>query len=146
MRYGSYIKGFLWFTLFVLLLLNGIAFMHAYRFTHFIDKPIERTSELLSTTDKVKLLFIGINNPKPKAKQVPKKPYKVISIHSNKKLECWLLEAKESKGTVALFHGYGGEKASMLDKAEAFLAMGYNTLLVDFMGAGGSDGVQTTIG
>lgn len=33
----------------------------------------------------------------------------------------------------------------MLDKAEACLNMGYNTLLVDFMGSGGSKGTQTTI-
>ena len=34
----------------------------------------------------------------------------------------------------------------MLDKAEEFLKMGYSTLLVDFMGAGGSEGNQTSIG
>jgi pimeloyl-ACP methyl ester carboxylesterase len=51
-----------------------------------------------------------------------------------------------SRGTVILFHGYGGEKSSMLDKSEIFLRLGYNTLLVDFMGSGGSEGDQTTIG
>jgi alpha-beta hydrolase superfamily lysophospholipase len=34
----------------------------------------------------------------------------------------------------------------MLDKADIFLDLGYNTLLVDFMGSGGSEGNQTTIG
>lgn len=34
----------------------------------------------------------------------------------------------------------------MLDKAEEFLKMNFNVLLVDFMGAGGSEGNQTTIG
>ena len=34
----------------------------------------------------------------------------------------------------------------MLDKTEEFLKMGYSTLLVDFMGAGGSEGNQTSIG
>lgn len=34
----------------------------------------------------------------------------------------------------------------MLDKAEIFLHSGYNTLLIDFMGSGGSEGNQTTIG
>jgi alpha-beta hydrolase superfamily lysophospholipase len=146
MKQRRYIKGVLWFLLVVFILLNGIAYMHAYRFTHFIDKPIQKTSEQLSSTDKLKLLFTGVSNPKPKAKEVPKQPYEVITIQSNKRLECWLLRAKEPKGTVALFHGYGGQKASILDKAEAFLQMGYNTLLVDFMGSGGSEGVQTTIG
>ena len=146
MRYNRYLRGFLWLLLLVFVLLNGIAFMHAYRFTHFSQKPVQKTSADPSGTDKLKLLFTGINNPKPKAKLRPHRPYEVITIQSNKKLECWLLKAEEAKGTVALFHGYGGEKASMLDKAEAFLSMGYNTLLVDFMGSGGSEGLQTTIG
>jgi uncharacterized protein len=34
----------------------------------------------------------------------------------------------------------------MLDKAEVFHQLGYHTLLADFMGAGGSEGIQTTIG
>jgi alpha-beta hydrolase superfamily lysophospholipase len=34
----------------------------------------------------------------------------------------------------------------MTDKSDAFIKMGYNTLLVDFMGSGGSEGNQTTIG
>ncbi len=61
-------------------------------------------------------------------------------------IECWSLKTDSSKGTVIIFHGYGGNKYSMLDKAEEFLKMGYNTLLVDFMGSGGSEGNQTTIG
>ena len=61
-------------------------------------------------------------------------------------MECWLLTADSSKGTVIIFHGFGGQKSSMLDKAEIFLKMRYSTLLVDFMGSGGSEGSQTTIG
>ena len=34
----------------------------------------------------------------------------------------------------------------MLDKAEVFRHQGFNTFLVDFMGSGGSEGNQTTIG
>lgn len=61
-------------------------------------------------------------------------------------LHAWLLKAEKSKGTVILFHGYGGEKSSMLDKAYVFLDLHYNVLLVDFRGAGESEGHQTTIG
>ncbi len=56
------------------------------------------------------------------------------------------MKTESSKGTVIIFHGYGGNKYSMLDKAEEFRKMGYSTLLVDFMGSGGSEGNQTTIG
>jgi alpha-beta hydrolase superfamily lysophospholipase len=65
---------------------------------------------------------------------------------SNKRLECWVIAADNPKGTVILFHGYGSQKSAMLDKAEEFLKLGYSTLLVDFMGAGGSEGNQTSIG
>ncbi len=34
----------------------------------------------------------------------------------------------------------------MLDKAEEFEKMNYKVLLVDFMGSGGSEGNQTTVG
>ncbi len=34
----------------------------------------------------------------------------------------------------------------MLDKAEVFQKLGYSVFLIDFMGAGGSEGNQTTIG
>lgn len=57
-----------------------------------------------------------------------------------------MLKADSPKGSVILFHGYGGEKSSMLDKADIFLRLGYNALLVDFMGSGGSEGNQTSIG
>lgn len=50
------------------------------------------------------------------------------------------------KGLVIGFHGYMDEKSSMLDRAEALLNMGYDVLLVNFMGAGNSYGSQTTMG
>ena len=56
------------------------------------------------------------------------------------------MKTENSKGTVILFHGFGGAKSSLLDKSEIFLESGYNTFLVDFMGSGGSNGNQTTIG
>jgi alpha-beta hydrolase superfamily lysophospholipase len=59
---------------------------------------------------------------------------------------CWSIKSENVKGTIILFHGFGGDKSSMLDKSEVFLGLGYNTFLVDFMGSGGSEGNQTTIG
>ena len=34
----------------------------------------------------------------------------------------------------------------MLTQSEAFTNLGFNTLVIDFMGSGGSEGKQTTIG
>lgn len=120
--------------------------MHAYKFTHFTNSSIERTSNKLSTLAKLKIIFTGVDNPRPVNKKKPGRPYQTIKIKSNKELECWLIKADSAKGTIILFHGYGGEKSLMLDKADEFLKLGYNTMLVDFMGSGGSEGTITTIG
>jgi pimeloyl-ACP methyl ester carboxylesterase len=129
-------------------LLNFVAFFHAYKFTHF-DATIKHKTQdpkKLSIGKKIQTIFLGIDNPRPENKIVPDSAFQTIRLKSNKIIECWLIRSAAHKGTVVLFHGYGGEKSSMLDKAEIFLNLGYNTMLVDFMGSGGSEGNQTTIG
>ncbi|WP_433780599.1 alpha/beta hydrolase [Flavobacterium anhuiense] len=132
----------------IFLIINVIAFIHAYKFTHFTESNSKKTAspEKLSSFEKVKTLFFGVNNPKPQNKKVPTQKYQTIKLKSNKKIECWLIKNQNSRGTVVLFHGYGGEKSSMLDKSNEFLKLGFNTMLVDFMGSGNSEGNQTTIG
>lgn len=146
-------KRILWLLLTAFLLLNVIAFFHAYKFTHFSNTDAEKTKspEQLSAFAKIKTLITGVNNPRPVNNPVDSGYHiETITLQSNKKIECWYIQAKadvdSSKGTVAIFHGYSGEKSSMMDKAEEFLKLGYNTLLVDFMGSGGSEGNQTTLG
>ncbi len=128
--------------------MNVVAVFHSYKFTHFADSKTEKTKDPkeLSTAQKIMTLVVGVNNPRPKNKTVPQTEYEVIKLRSNKEIECWSIKADNAKGTVVLFHGFGGEKSSMLDKSDIFLKLGYNTLLVDFMGSGGSEGNQTTIG
>jgi alpha-beta hydrolase superfamily lysophospholipase len=126
--------------------MNVVAFLHAYRFTHF-DHSAEKTKEdRLSFGQKVKTVLLGINNPRPRNIHFPDKPFEKIVLSSNKKIECWLIKRDSSRGTVILFPGYAGEKSALLNKAWVFRDLGYNTLLVDFMGSGGSEGSQTTIG
>jgi alpha-beta hydrolase superfamily lysophospholipase len=147
MNRKKFFKRISWGILFIFLLMNVVAFFHAYKFTHFSNTTQPKTkSEKLSFGGKVKALFFGISNPRPENKIKPQHPYETITLQSNKKIECWLIKADSSKGTVIMFHGYGGEKSSMLDKADEFLKSGYSTFLVDFMGSGGSEGNQTTIG
>lgn len=130
------------------LLMNVIAFVHAYKFTHFSDSFSEKTKspENLSVVEKIQTLVFGVNNPKPKSKKNPTQQFDVVKLKSNKEIECWFIKNQKPKGTVILYHGYGAEKSSMLDKSDAFQKMGFNTLLVDFMGSGNSEGNQTTIG
>lgn len=129
--------------------MNTIAIFHSYKFTHFADSKVEKTKtpKTLSTGQKISTLIFGVTNPRPENKKAPKvNTYEIIKLKSNKEIECWSIKAHNSKGTVVLFHGFGGSKSSMLDKSEIFLKLGYSTFLVDFMGSGGSKGNQTTIG
>lgn len=128
--------------------MNIVAIFHSYKFTHFIDSKIEKTKDpkKLTTGEKIKTLLFGVSNPRPENLTIPTSDFETIKLKSNKEIECWSIKTENAKGTVILFHGFGGNKSSMLDKAEIFLGLGYNTFLVDFMGSGGSEGNQTTIG
>jgi len=133
--------------LFVFVVMNIITFFHAYKFTHLADSGTPKIKpENLTASQKAGILFFGINNPKPKNTQFPTQKYTTLHLKSNVTIECWSIKVAHAKGTVVLFHGYGGEKSQMIDKSDEFIKMGYNTLLVDFMGSGGSGGNQTTIG
>lgn len=141
------LKRFLWVIFAVFLLLNAIAFFHAWKFTHFSnDKGAKTKSGNLPAIAKLKVLAVGVSNPRPVNTTMPGSSFETIVLQSTKRIESWLIRHDSAKGTVILFHGYKGEKSSMLDKADQFLAAGYNTMLVDFMGAGGSEGNQTTVG
>jgi alpha-beta hydrolase superfamily lysophospholipase len=129
-------------------LLNLVAIFHSYKFTHFTDQAVEKTKgpKELSRVQKLKTLIFGVSNPRPEHNQKPVTDFQTIMLKSNRQIECWSIKTANPKGTIILFHGFGGEKSAMLDKAEILSQLGYNILLVDFMGSGGSEGNQTTIG
>lgn len=141
-------KRLLWALLTIFVLMNIVAAFHAYKFTHFVDSNVLKTKDAkhLSTADKIKTLFLGIDNPRPINKTTPTQIFEIIKLQSNKTIECWSIKTDSAKGTVILFHGFSGQKSSMLDKSDEFIKLGYNTLLIDFMGSGGSEGNQTTVG
>lgn len=131
--------------------MNFMAFFHAYKFTHFSEYTTKTKSpEALSFIEKMTSVLMGVNNPRPANKIKPKQYFKSITLNSTIKTALWYIPADTlagpAKGTIALFHGYSADKSTMLDKANELLEMGYNTVLVDFMGSGESVGIQTTIG
>src|SRR5690606_38119633 len=138
----------LWTLTAIFVLMNIVAIFHSYKFTHFADSKIEKTKDPknLTTGQKINILIFGISIPRPENSTTPTSDYETITLKSNTEIECWSIKTENAKGTVIVLHGYGGNKSSMLDKAAMFLELGYNTFLVDFMGSGGSEGNQTTIG
>lgn len=122
--------------------------MHAWKFTHFDNSHLQKTTDSgsISFFEKLSIVLTGVNNPRPENTTFPAVPYVSIAIPDKDTLDSWYLPVHNAKGTVAIFHGYGGEKSSMLDKAYEFNNLGYNTLLVDFFGCGRSSGNSVTIG
>lgn len=141
-------KRILNFLVIIIICTNIIAIFHAYRFTHFSEESTERTPnpDELSFTEKLATLLFGVSFPKSRNHTKPSLAFETIRLGIDNGMECWKLTVPRAKGTVILFHGYGGTKATMLDKAEVFRNLGYNTLLPDFTGNGGSKGYETTIG
>lgn len=135
----------LFLTLFILM--NVVAFMHAWRFTHFSSANGSRvTSGSLSFGQKLKYALTGVPNPRPQTGDIPRSSYKDVVIDSTYHTSAWFIPADSSKGTIVLLHGYGGEKSSMLDKASILKTLGWNCLLIDFRGGGASPGTKTSIG
>ncbi len=129
---------------------NVILYNHAYHFTHFSPAGTQKTArpEQLSFGEKLSLAFTGIRNPKPVNIIRPGQPFQVVRLQNERKnrLEGWWIGAEGGRGTVVLFHGYTSTKSQLLTEAAAFQALGFNTLLMDLSGHGGSGGYVTTIG
>jgi len=134
----------------IVVLVNVVAYNHAYQFSHFNIEPTEKTKkpEKLSFLTKLNVLFLGISNPKPINEKIPRRKFETLRIktHHNYTLDAWYLNVPESHGTVILFHGYTGKKSDLLAEANVFNELGYNAVLVDFYGSGDSDGNETTVG
>src|SRR6187402_3430784 len=139
---SKFLKLFIRVLFILFVLMNVVAIFHSYKFTHFAENKSEKTNDpkSLSTSQKIKTIVFGISNPRPENKKVPDSEYETIKLKSNREIECWSTKTENSKGTVILFHGFSGEKSSVLDKSDEFRKLGYNTFLVDFMGSGGSEG------
>jgi dipeptidyl aminopeptidase/acylaminoacyl peptidase len=144
------------FTVFsAIVLLNGIAWMQARSMTHYVAEG-ERTAkpEKLSFLDKLKLLVTGVQVPRPTNQTTPASeglPFQTyrIPLNTQESLETWFVPANVARNRqeiVLLFPPYTGSKASVLAPAKVFHDLGYDVLLVDFRGAGGSTGDNTTLG
>ncbi|MDF7810399.1 alpha/beta fold hydrolase [Hymenobacter sp. YC55] len=131
------------------LLVNAVAFFHAWRFTHFTIEAGTHTDnpEQLTPLQKVGILLTGIKNPKPRNHTIPSFPYRTVYLNSsNGRLEAWYGPVPHPRGTVALFHGYASCKSKLLTEAAYFRRLGYSVLLTDFAGNGGSTGNVCTVG
>jgi uncharacterized protein len=120
--------------LFIFLILNILAFAGAYGMTHY-HSPGQRAFGLLRPVDSRSPAAIGLNYRQQR-----------IAINSSEWLETWLIPTDAPIGTVLLFPGKGGSKSDLLAPTQVFHDLGYQALLVDFRGVGGSSGSTSTLG
>lgn len=132
--------------------LNGIAWMQARAMTHY-GKDGERTAkpEELSLIEKTWIVLTGVQLPRPINHQTPQDiglSYEThqITLAALEKLEAWFIPSESSRGVVLLFPPYGASKQALLPPSKIFHDLGYDALLVDFRGVGGSSGSETTLG
>lgn len=139
-------KRIFYIILFLFILFNAVAFVQAYRFTHYSSRVDEKSTINNGVLKTLKMLATGIDNPRPENTETPNLKYETIHLQSNVDLECWSIKNRADKGTIILFHGYTDSKSKMLKRSYLLYNTGFNILLVDFMGSGGSEGSVTTIG
>ncbi len=131
--------------------LNAVAYRQAHAFTHFAPAGPRTRSGQLSVAETVQVLIDGVRVPRPQNRRTPADVGLNYERHVFRggrgiALEAWLVPRPDAYGTVVLFHGHAASKDSQLREAKAFHGMGFNTLLVDFYGSGGSGGDGTSIG
>lgn len=134
------------------LTLNGVAWMQAWAMTHYLPAS-QRTPkpEALSPGEKISAIITGVKVPRPRNERTPADvglsfEVRTIDIAGGESLETWYVPRPEPRGIILMFPGYAESKQSLLPAASALHDMGYNMLLVDFRGAGGSSGNDTTLG
>jgi alpha-beta hydrolase superfamily lysophospholipase len=135
--------------------INALAYVHARSFTTFVrDGRRTPDPETMGLAQKLGVLFTGPTLPRPTIRATPVNVGLAYETHRFRTRDGFTLEAwrlpqpagAEARGLVILFHGYADSKSSLLTEARVFHGMGYEPVLVDFRGSGGSDGDTTTIG
>lgn len=146
-----WLSRFLRLLVLLFVLINIVTIFHAYKFTHFYNagEITVKPDSLKSGWDKTKEALFGINFSKKKNDYLPDTVCQKLTLvtHDSLHLSAWYIPTPgTAKGTVAMFHGHGGNKSGMAREAAAFRQMGYHTLLVDFRAHGDSEGNTCTIG
>jgi uncharacterized protein len=146
LRWGALVLGV------CLFLLNAVAFMQARAMTHYVASGARTAKpENLSVFEKSWVLITGVTVPRPQNTGTPADISLVYETHRitlgrDEHLEAWHISSAGAKGLVLMFPGYAESKSSLLPAAYVLHGLGWDLLLVDFRGAGGSSGSSTTLG
>lgn len=151
MRRRQYIGIFLGIIVGTLVLLNVLAYQHAYAFLHFsMSDIVSKTPDTNSVSGKLALLIKGLSISRPQSSMNPDSLHpdchdQAIPVDAQLTLGAWFCPGSSGK-LVILFHGYAMEKSSLINEARVLHAENHAVLLVDFRGSGASSAAYTTIG
>lgn len=132
--------------------LNVVAFNNARRMTHFLPaKASVRCPDPSSPLRRILFLILGPRIPRAINRATPAQfdiPYTTEYTRTSDgvRIEMWDLPVQDSRGTFVILHGYASCKEFLIPEAQCVRGLGYNVVLMDFRGSGGSDGTITTIG
>ncbi len=148
-----------WLAVAGLVAVQPVACLHARAMTTYVDgaEAPTATPEELSWSAKLRTLATGIVLPRPRVRTPPDAvPYEELEVRGELgRLACWLLRAarepsgddpRTPAGRAFLFPGYGQARDSLLGEALVLRELGWDVVLVDFRGCGGSAGEYTTLG
>jgi len=140
---------------FILLIISfsAVSVFHAYSFTHPISnlKPLSPKSMDLSLKETLAATILGVRPEREVGGELPsnyKLKYENVTFESQDgiKIKGWFISAPNAKGTIIITHGWGGNKAGLLEYAEFLNKNKYSAMLFDFRGFGESGGNYTTLG
>jgi alpha-beta hydrolase superfamily lysophospholipase len=134
----------------IFVLLNAVAYRHAYLMTHFAPSGPPPDDENLSLRQKLAVLVRGLGMGRPLDLATPDSLGLAYEVHTLPgevgPLEAWYIPHADSRGVVVMFHGYANSKSYILAEAKAIHDLGYSCFLLDFRGCGGSAGNATSVG
>jgi alpha-beta hydrolase superfamily lysophospholipase len=134
----------------LVVLLNVLAYRQARSMTTFYPAgTVGRRS--VGARGLAELLVNGLQIERRQNQETPADrdlPYERVALTAGdgSGVEGWWISPPRPRATVVLLHGYAASKQALLTLAEAFHARGFGSLLIDFRGAGGSAGDQTSVG
>src|SRR5262249_44085645 len=109
-----------------ILLLNALAFRHAWTFTHMSPARLPRSDlRRLTMAEKAWFLVAGIPHSHTPTERTPRDVGLAFQRHiippesTRPLLEAWFIPNAECETLVVLFHGHGGTKSELLEHAHA---------------------------
>ncbi|HET6314097.1 MAG TPA: alpha/beta fold hydrolase [Chloroflexia bacterium] len=151
-RHNRWLRPIMVAMLSAFILLNGLAWMQARAMTHYAPGgPRTPRPEALSLGEKAWAVLAGVTVPRPGNNHTPagvglEYESRTIPVEGGDYLEGWFVTHAGANGLVLMFPGYAESKESLLPAASTLHALGYNLLMLDFRGVGGSSGNDTTLG